>query len=209
MFNIDRIFLYSLLPGVRRRSKAGTDSPALYLTFDDGPDPDVTPRILDVLEEWRAHATFFVIGEKAQRHPALVKQIAARGHALGNHSFSHRRFGELLTVEQLSEIWRTDALLAAVDGKRSHPFRPPHGRAPIALLLNLVSRGHRTVLWSIDSTDYGHDAVKSIARLSESHVKDGDIVLMHDDHRTALEVLAAVLPKWSAAGLSHPVLDAD
>ncbi len=205
---MNRISIYSMLPRVYRRISASPESRPLYLTFDDGPDPEVTPRVLDLLDRHEARGTFFVVGERASRHRDLVREIAARGHAIGNHSFTHNRFEQLSLVRQIDEVKRTEALLAELEisSAAPHPFRPPHGRASIRLLLTLARQGYETMFWSVDSKDYAHDAARSIALLSGHLRVDGDIVLMHDDHRTVLDVLDALLPRWAAAAVTHPVL---
>jgi peptidoglycan/xylan/chitin deacetylase (PgdA/CDA1 family) len=206
---MDRIAIYSMLPKVYRRIASPTDSRALHLTFDDGPDPEVTPRVLDLLERYRARGTFFVVGERAARYRGLVDQIVARGHALGNHSFSHHRFEHLSLTRQLDEVQRTEDLLAKLERSDvPHPFRPPHGRASLRLLLTLGWRGYDTVFWSIDSKDYAHDAARSISLLKRHARVDGDIVLMHDDHPTVLPTLGDLLPRWAADNVTHPVLGA-
>jgi peptidoglycan-N-acetylglucosamine deacetylase len=177
----------------------------LYLTFDDGPDPEVTPQVLDELERHGARATFFVVGERAREHPKIVADIVARGHDLGNHSFSHRRFDALPLRAQLAEVEQTDELLRQFGCAERSPFRPPHGRASVRLLMALAARRYRTIFWSLDSKDFAHDAAASIARLQES-AKTGDVVLLHDDHATALEVLCDRLPAWARAGYLHPTL---
>jgi peptidoglycan/xylan/chitin deacetylase (PgdA/CDA1 family) len=198
-----RIWLQSLLPGVSRRI-VGADQ-ALYLTFDDGPDPHITPQVLDVLQEFGARATFFMIGGKVLEHRSLAEQIVARGHLLGNHSFSHRRLTGLTWAEQLQEVTRTEAALRSIDGLPTHPFRPPYGVASVVLIARLRLAGIRTMYWSVDSRDFRHDSAASIAILSGNNVKSGDVVLLHDDHVTAVEVLRGCLPQWSAAGFKHPV----
>jgi peptidoglycan/xylan/chitin deacetylase (PgdA/CDA1 family) len=176
----------------------------VYLTFDDGPDPAVTPEVLALLREFGAHATFFLIGEKLIEHRALAARIAADGHLLGNHSFTHRRLTSLTRREQLLEVTRTNDVLREIDGAATHPFRPPYGIAPVALLCRLRLAGIRTEYWSVDSNDYRHDSSASITRLSGDELEPGDIVLMHDDHPTVLDILKACLPAWAAAGLEHP-----
>jgi peptidoglycan-N-acetylglucosamine deacetylase len=202
---MDRLRLYSLLPRVHRRLTAASER-RIYLTFDDGPDPEVTPRVLDELERHGARGTFFVIGERAEKYPRVVEDVVARGHAVGNHSYSHRRFAALPLSAQLAEVERTDEVLRDLSKKSRSPFRPPHGRASPRLLLALALRRYRTIFWSVDSKDYAHDGGASIARLTANNVTDGDVVLLHDDHVTAVEVLRDRLPAWAAAGHSHPTI---
>jgi peptidoglycan-N-acetylglucosamine deacetylase len=199
-----RIRLQSLLPGVRRRIGGQAARNAVYLTFDDGPDPSVTPEVLALLRDFGARATFFLIGEKAIEHRALAARIAAEGHLLGNHSFTHRRLTSLDWREQLHEVSRTNEVLREIDRAPLHPFRPPYGIASVALLCRLRVAGIRTEYWSLDSNDYRHDSSASIARLSREAPEPGDILLMHDDHPTVLDILKTCLPAWAAAGFKHP-----
>src|SRR5262249_6221905 len=110
---------------------------------------------------------------------------------------------------QLDEVQRTEDLLAELERSEvPHPFRPPHGRASLRLLLALGWRGYDTVFWSIDSKDYAHDAARSISLLNGHARVDGDIALMHDDHPTVLATLEALLPRWAADEITHPALGA-
>jgi peptidoglycan/xylan/chitin deacetylase (PgdA/CDA1 family) len=201
---MNRLSLYALLPRVHKRFSGASERP-LYLTFDDGPDPEVTPRVLDELDRHGARGTFFVVGERARQHPNILAEIVARGHDLGNHSFSHHRFDALPLGAQIAEVEQTDELLRQFRSTERSPFRPPHGRANVRLLVELGIRRYRTIFWSVDSKDYAHDCAASIARLS-GRVKAGDVVLLHDDHATAVDVLRDRLPAWAAAGHSHPTI---
>lgn len=174
---------------------------ALYLTFDDGPHPEHTPRMLDLLARHEARATFFVIGERASEHPVLMRRIVEEGHALGNHSWSHPRFERLSRRERLDEVGRTDALLRSFDGRRRHDFRPPHGATPPGLLVDCARSGVRIVHWSYDSLDYSHrDPVDLVATLRDHPVQSGDVILMHDDSAHSHGMLSVLLPEWRRKG---------
>jgi peptidoglycan/xylan/chitin deacetylase (PgdA/CDA1 family) len=200
-----RAWLHSLLPGVRRRI-AGGPRCALYLTFDDGPDPAVTPDVLKLLHEFGAHATFFVIGQKVLEYPSLAAQIVAGGHRLGNHSFTHRRLSTLPWREQLLEVTRTEQALRTIDGASTHPFRPPYGVASMALLGRLRIAGIHTEYWSVDSNDFRHDCAASVELLVRRDFRSGDVILMHDDHGSVVDILRSCLPAWAAAGFEHPAI---
>jgi peptidoglycan-N-acetylglucosamine deacetylase len=185
----------------------GDDARAVYLTFDDGPHPEHTPALLDVLAEHAARATFFVIGREAQRHPGLLARIVAEGHALGNHSWSHPQFDRLSLEAQLEEIARTDRLLAAFDGRAEHDFRPPRGVLPRPMLRACIRQGRPIAYWSYDTLDYGRPPVASLIESARRHPpRGGDILLMHDDYGLAADLLRALLPEWSARGLHFPIL---
>lgn len=199
-----RIWVHSLLPGVRRRIASSSQRRSLYLTFDDGPHPSVTPEVLGLLQKYGAHATFFLVGQKAIEHRSLAREIVAAGHLLGNHSFTHRRFSTLPQQEQWSEVMRANEALAAIDEVATHPFRPPYGVAPLRLLHRLARAGIRTEYWSVDSHDFKHNSQASVTRLQPGRVRAGDLILLHDDHSTVLEVLRSCLPVWAEAGFQHP-----
>lgn len=174
---------------------------ARYLTFDDGPEPAHTPRLLDLLAAHQVHATFFLIGEKVERHPALVERIVAEGHRLGNHSYSHYSFRPMSLEKKLYEINHTDELLYPFDGQRHHPMRPPRGDMAPSLLWYFATRRRLLVHWSYDSLDYQEASEEALlARLRTTPPQPGDIVLMHDDSDKAANALRTVLPEWLTAG---------
>lgn len=175
----------------------------LYLTFDDGPHPDHTPALLDLLAEHGAKASFFLVGREVERHDALARRIASEGHTLGNHSYSHPRFEALTLDEQLEEIERTQRLLTGIDGRSRHAFRPPRGVLTGAMLASLVRRRHRIDYWSYDSLDYSRRPVPELLETIQRHPpRGGDIILMHDDSEHSLTLLRALIPAWIAQGFS-------
>ncbi len=171
------------------------------LTFDDGPNPDCTPVVLDMLKEAGARATFFVEGQKAEAHPDLVRRIAADGHELGNHGFLH----EGPVAEQARRC--RGALRAC--GVDTRLFRPPMGRLALRDLPGLWREGYRVVLWSFDAHDsMRHEGKWSGAPPDYGSVRRGDIVLMHDDNPVCLEELPRLLEhlaraRIEARGVSH------
>lgn len=195
------------VPGRWVKTRGDRRARVLHLTFDDGPDPEHTPRVLDLLAAHRARATFFLIGARAQAHPALVERILREGHVLGNHSWNHRHFDALPMAEQRDEIVRTDALLAAHDGRPAHDFRPPRGRLTRGLLLDCVRRGQRIAYWSYDSLDYSERTADELIASARRHPpRPGEIVLLHDDGERSLRLLEAMLPEWAAAGFAFEPL---
>jgi peptidoglycan/xylan/chitin deacetylase (PgdA/CDA1 family) len=121
----------------------------IALTFDDGPDPEWTPRVLDTLAAADVRATFFLVGERACRAPALVRALAAAGHEIGNHSWSHRSPWLAGPRRTAQEIGRAHALLADLSGRAPRHFRPPWGMVNLAMFPALRSWDERCVFWSI------------------------------------------------------------
>jgi peptidoglycan/xylan/chitin deacetylase (PgdA/CDA1 family) len=155
------------------------------LTFDDGPNPAITPRILAALRERRVHATFFLVGRAVQAHPDLVRRLAADGHEIENHTLSHAHLNALLTRAALvREIGGgRDALVAA--GVRAPRFtRPPFGLRDYAALDTIRALGMQPVLWSAMLGDYAAPPPPAqLLRTLLANVRDGAIIVLHDGDR--------------------------
>ena len=202
---------------VTRLPAASAARGAIALTIDDGPDPAVTPAVLDLLDTLGAHATFFCIAQRAAQHPALVREIVARGHDVQNHSDGHRHDFSLSGPRKLErEIAAAQARLADITGRRPHAFRAPAGLRNPLLDPVLHRLGLHLVSWTrrgFDTRDA--DPARVLARL-ERDLAAGDILLLHDGHaqRTAagrpvlLDVLPPLLARVRAAGLHTATLQA-
>lgn len=185
---------------VRQRLKRGATGKML-LTFDDGPCPDVTPRVLDLLERWNAKAVFFVPGNRVERAPHLLREILDRGHAIGNHTFRH----EVLTTfrDYVEDIGRCQDLLRRETGQLPRYFRPPFGKLTLRILG--AARMHRlaTVRWSFDTGERSYLRTATPSRLADNLVANAverSIVLAHDDTAKTVETLELALPQLSARG---------
>jgi peptidoglycan/xylan/chitin deacetylase (PgdA/CDA1 family) len=160
-----------------------TSEPAVAFTFDDGPDPETTPRVLDLLARHGAHATFFVVGCRAAEHPELVRRIVAEGHALGSHTYEHSHVFHFRSARRMREdIQRGIAAIAHATGSEPTLFRPPQGlRTP--LLRDALARLPLVcVTWTGRGLDtLGRPASRIVARL-EPEVRPGAILTLHDGH---------------------------
>lgn len=170
------------LPADRRHLPfALPDGQPILLTFDDGPDPDVTPRVLDVLEKHGHRAIFFVIGSKAEAHPELVREIVRRGHVVGNHTYRHSPWANFLGARRLlADIRRTDAIIEKACGVRPVLFRPPLGVCPHFLSGVVRQSGHAVVGWSVRSLDTRGEDREVVIRRIRRKLRRGAIVLLHD-----------------------------
>jgi peptidoglycan-N-acetylglucosamine deacetylase len=165
----------------------------IALTFDDGPDPYNTPKLLDVLRKGSVKATFFVLGKRANKYPTLLKRIAREGHEIGNHGYSHRQFRKLTPRELSWEIRNTDHIIIKSVGKKPHSFRSPYGEVTSAIE-NVASQvGYNFIEWSIDPRDWEKgQTAQRIQRAVESHLHTGGIVLLHDGGGNRQETVKAV-----------------
>lgn len=151
------------------------------LTFDDGPHPDGTPQVLEILREAGATATFFLAGEQVVRRPALAAEIVAAGHRAELHCFRHRNQLRLTPRQLLDDADRAKEAIEDATGQGIRAYRPPYGIFSALGLRAIRRRGWRPVLWSLWGRDWTRRATaESIARRATAGARDGDILLLHD-----------------------------
>jgi peptidoglycan/xylan/chitin deacetylase (PgdA/CDA1 family) len=199
------------LPPVANGSGTATAPAAVAITIDDGPDPEVTSRVLDVLDEYGARATFFCIGERVERHPALARAIVARHHEIANHSYRHlMRFSLLGPRAVAREIARAQQAIGETTGEVARFFRAPAGLRNPFLEPALTRANLQLVSWTRRGFDTVYGSAARVLGSLTRDLKDGDILLLHDGHaaRTPegapviLEVLPRLLRAFSAAQLA-------
>ncbi|HET6874935.1 MAG TPA: polysaccharide deacetylase family protein [Acidimicrobiales bacterium] len=204
------------LAGCRHRLDSDSE---VALTFDDGPDPVFTPQVLAVLAQHGVRATFFLVGERASRHPDLVRQIVAGNHAIGAHSSAHLNLTALSTLGALRQIRDGHRSVAAASGQPVRLFRPPQGELNLRSALACRMARCRIYLWSRGGSDWrpGIDAASVAAEFAE--VQGGDVLLMHDaiadhdadpsqsDRSATVAALADVISTVKAKGLAFVALD--
>ena len=174
------------LKGIRRVKGVGK---VVYITFDDGPTPDVTEQILEVLDKYSVKASFFCCGQNADANPELLKKIADEGHTIGYHSYSHKDILKTKPSEWIADVERKSALS---DVKL---FRPPYGRILFRHYRSLKSR-YKFVFWDVMSYDYDVErSPESIMSLLEKSVREGSVVVFHDKEKCKGNTLA-VLPQF-------------
>jgi peptidoglycan-N-acetylglucosamine deacetylase len=154
------------------------------LSYDDGPDPQVTPAVLDALAQYGARASFFVIGQKLEQSPALARRMLAEGHELGNHSWQHSRWQNFWGVAaQAEEIRRSEQVIAVYTGGTPRPwYRPPIGLKSPPLAQAARHLGISICAWSLHARDTRGASAQEIAAGVLRRVRPGDIILMHDGH---------------------------
>lgn len=185
-----------------------TQEPLVALTFDDGPHPEFTPRVLEILRHHQAHATFFMVGAAAEKYQGIVRQVAREGHAIGGHSWDHRSFPSLPSRERRRQMLACEQVLSL---QQARLFRPPYGHQTVGSRLDALWRRYEVVGWNVDSTDWREENPELIADYVIGKLQPGAIVLLHDalfdqmnlspgqepskcvDRRTMLSALEAIL----------------
>ena len=162
-------------------TSVNTTNKVVALTFDDGADGANTNKILDILAKNNVKATFFLTGSGANNHPQYIKNIAAKGHQLGNHSYTHPDFTKLTATQMKSELDRTEALIKSLTGKTTKPiFRAPFGAVNSTVLSGVGAAGYGyTIQWNIDTIDWKGLTASQINTKVQTNIKPGSIVLMH------------------------------
>jgi peptidoglycan/xylan/chitin deacetylase (PgdA/CDA1 family) len=154
---------------------------AVALTFDDGPHPAGTPRVLELLAAAGAHATFFLAGEQVELRPHLAAEVAAAGHEVAVHCHRHRNLMRLPPRATAADLDRAAAAIADATGVEPRRYRPPYGILTTAALRHARRRGWETVLWRRDGHDWAADATpESIVRRLLGKARGGDVLLLHD-----------------------------
>lgn len=170
-----------------------TVTPAVALTFDDGPHPQLTPKLLDMLKSRGMRATFYVIGDRVLRHPALVQRMLAEGHEVGNHSWTHPVLANLGDRSVIREMDDTTRAIYSVTGKVPVTMRPPYGALTFRQRHMLYhQRRLPTILWSVDPQDWRRPGAQVVARRMLAGVKPGAILLAHDIHSPTIQAMPTV-----------------
>ena len=156
------------------------DRMEIALSFDDGPHPRLTPRILAILEEYGIKATFFMVGENVGYYTDAARAVAEAGHEIANHTFSHRRFGHMDREDLLREITACEEALSSITETPVRFVRPPEGEMSDAVRQVVGELDYRVILWDVDTRDWAHTPPEAITKHILDTVRAGDIILMHD-----------------------------
>jgi len=157
-----------------------TDKPRVAITFDDGPSPEWTPKILEELSKADIKATFFFIGHHVQKYPEVARQVAAGGHTIGNHGYAHSVMLYYTPAEIEEEIKYTEHVIREATGQTTKYFRPPKAWLRGNIKEKVRTMGYETILWSLNSKDWVSFNHKSMVKYLARNIKNGDIILFHD-----------------------------
>jgi len=174
----------------------------ITVSFDASWGGDQTLRILDLLDEYNAKATFFLVGIWVDKYPELVKEIHARGHEIGNHSDSHPEMSKLSNEQIIRELDGCSDKIEALTGERPTSFRPPYGDYDNEVVTVARSEGYEVVQWSIDSLDWKNKGVDDLINRATKNVKKGDIILFHNDSKYILQALPTILKTYQQQGFT-------
>ena len=178
-----------------------TGNKVIALTFDDGPGP-YTAHLLDVLDQYGAKATFFLIGSKVSSQANVVRSIHARGHQLGNHSWSHPELPKLPVDQIAGEIDRTNDAIKQATGVTPAILRPPYGAVNGVVLEQLRLRGMSSILWSVDTRDWADRNSDIVCSRAVAGARPGAVILMHDIHQTSVSAVPCILSALKQQGYS-------
>ena len=178
------------------------DDGKIAISFDAAWGGEKTIKILDILDENGIKATFFLVDIWTQRFPELVKEIAARGHEIGNHSTTHPKMSSLSRDRIAQELETMSVNVEKLIGQRPTLFRPPYGDYNNDVVLTARQNGYEVVQWSVDSLDWKNKGVQPLIDRATKNVKSGDIVLFHNDSQYIVEALPTVLKSYRERGLT-------
>lgn len=180
--------------------KVDTQEKKVAITIDGVWGAEKTPQILDIFSRYNVKITFFFAAPWLEKFPEVAKQIVARGHEIGNHSYTHPHCNSLTPDQLRAELRETSALIEDVTGKWPRFFRPPFGEYNNQVIKICQEEGYQTIQWSIDSLDWREPGVDFIVRRILNNVTPGDIILLHNNGTHTADALAIVVPKLIQMG---------
>lgn len=193
LFLVPLFLLSSALPAKAAvYRKRETDQKKIAISFDDGPSRRNTEEILSILEQFHIRATFFVIGENAEKDPERIRRIFDAGHEIGNHTYTHAYISKISEAKLREEVEKTEEVLIRITGTKPVVFRPPGGFYDDASIALLEQMGYKSVLWSLDTRDWSMPKSESIVTKVEERASEGDIILFHDLEDKRLPTPAAL-----------------
>lgn len=178
-------------------TKQTSNQPRVALTFDDGPHPSVTPRILKALEDHQGLGTFFVLGNRVHLERELLRDIFNRGHEIGNHTFEHKQLTLLSENEIMSQMSRAEQAIFDVIGTRTKVMRPPYGAFDDKVAAQMK---WPMIMWTLDTLDWDSKDSDAVIKRTLDNIKDGDVVLMHDMYLSTAIACETIIPELVKRG---------
>ena len=165
------------------------------LTFDDGPHPKNTKKIIEILEDHNVKCTFFLSGNAVEENPHLVKLIHENGHQLANHGYYHSKISDVGVQKYIQGVEKVQYLLCEITGEKIEKvFRPPYGEIKPYVFYNLISKGYQFALWSYDSCDsYMESSSDVFNYIKNNALRESEIILAHEDYQQTVDVLPKIL----------------
>lgn len=171
------------------------------LTFDDGPHPTLTPRVLDILNRYGAKATFFVVGRSVSQNSSILARAVAEGHEIGAHTWSHIKMTSSGSSSIISEMDRTTSAIHAATGIEPKVMRPPYGAVNSGIVSLMKSRyGMSTIMWDVDTRDWQHPGTSVVTQRAVGRATPGSIILLHDIHESTLRAVEGIVSGLQARG---------
>jgi peptidoglycan-N-acetylglucosamine deacetylase len=182
-------------------NSCNVEGPYIAITFDDGPSPQLTPRLLDALKERGIRATFFVVGKNVVEYPEIVRRMAADGHEIANHSWSHPALTQLGVEGVRKQLESTNEAISRITGKRPVLMRPPYGATNLSLNRQFTEQfGLKVILWSVDPRDWKYRNSNRVYNHILQNTKPGAIIIAHDIHATTVAAMPETLDGLTAKG---------
>lgn len=181
------------------------EKPRIALTFDDGPNPQVTPELLAGLRERGVKATFFVLGSRAQKNPEILEQMFADGHLIGNHTYDHVQLNRMEASAACEQVMRTSEAIYQITGQHTEYVRPPYGEWQKGLEedVNMIP-----VLWDVDPLDWNTTNVDEIVKKVVTKVGENDMILLHDDYASSAAAALRIVDILQQEGYEFVTVDA-
>ena len=184
-------------------SKNPKQTKKIAITFDDGPHPRYTEKILDILNRYDIKATFFVIGVNIENYPEAFRKIYENGHEIANHSYSHASEKDACMEFAINEIEKCEQIIYNNIGIKPKLFRPPQGIFSSEIEKAASKKDYSIILWSIDTKDWAHNSPQNIMKSINDNIRGGDIILMHDyisGKNTTCDALEIIIPNLLKKG---------
>ncbi|WP_316525969.1 polysaccharide deacetylase family protein [Kitasatospora brasiliensis] len=197
------------LPVTQAQAAGPKAAKVVYLTFDDGPSPAYTPKVLATLSRSGVRATFFEIGQNVAAHPSVTAQVARQGHSVQNHTWSHPDLRKLSASALNAQVADTDRAIRAQTGRTPSCLRPPYGAVNGTVRSKASALGKQVVLWSVDPADWSRPGTAAIRSRVLDNVRPGSVILLHDgggDRSQTVAALPTIISTLKARGYTFATL---